>query len=98
MQTQEFHILNHLTDEDFKYLRRFVISNILNTDMKKHFQLLRDFEMNLKRHKEDNVPLIRPDHEENDKKMLTGVIVHSADLSSPTREFEISKSWSLMIS
>ena len=91
----EFNILGHFDSEYFKYIRKFIISNILYTDMKKHFQLLKDFEMKLTQLKEDKTPLIRSEFEENDKKIFMGFIVHSADLSSPCRKFEISKQWSI---
>lgn len=47
IQKEQFMILDSLNEEDFKYVRKYTISNILYTDMKKHFQLLKDFEIKL---------------------------------------------------
>lgn len=37
MQNEQFKILDHMSDDDYKYCRKYIISNILYTDMKKHF-------------------------------------------------------------
>lgn len=44
MMEEDFNILSNFTAENFKYIRKIIISNILHTDMKKHFESLNGFE------------------------------------------------------
>ena len=44
MVEEGFNILSNFTAENFKYIRKIIISNILHTDMKKHFESLNSFE------------------------------------------------------
>lgn len=64
-----------------------MINNILATDMKKHFGLVQQFEIKMKNGEE----IIT---KEEDKLALAGLVVHTCDLSGPTKKFETAKKWS----
>jgi hypothetical protein len=66
-----------------------MVSNILATDMKKHFDLVSQLEVKYKNHE------ILQTLES--RKTLSGLIVHTCDLTQPTKRFEISKKWSIRI-
>ena len=41
---EKYNVLCNLEETDWKYLRKYMISNILHTDMKKHFESLGQFD------------------------------------------------------
>ena len=50
---QNCNILANTTEASFKYIRKMMIYNILSTDMKKHFEILKEFEIQSKEMKEN---------------------------------------------
>lgn len=69
--------------------RRILIDNILYTDIKVHFALLKDFESRIK---EDNTKQFGEG--DDDLKLLTGMIVHTADFNGGAKQFDVSRIWS----
>ena len=67
--------------------RKLVISNILFTDIKEHFPLLKKFNM------------IKADYfsEEPNKEVLCNMIVHSSDFAGSIKEFKICEEWSMRV-
>jgi cAMP-specific phosphodiesterase 4 len=63
-----------------------VISNILATDIKEHFPMLKKFDD--KRSQANN--LLTPE----DASLLSGIIVHASDFGHSVKEFEICRTWS----
>ncbi|EGR33315.1 hypothetical protein IMG5_056380, partial [Ichthyophthirius multifiliis] len=86
--------LKNISVNEQKTIRKYCISNILSTDMKKHKEITQQFEIKLTYKKKEKVKLIES---ENDKKLMCGFIVHVADLTGPTKKFELAKQWSLRI-
>ena len=43
MQSNEVNILGKMNNDDFDYIRKSIIEMILETDMKKHLEFLRQF-------------------------------------------------------
>lgn len=41
----ELNFLSNIANETFKTVRNYLISNILATDMKRHFELLKSFQL-----------------------------------------------------
>jgi hypothetical protein len=91
---EKYNILENMTNEQYNTVRKFSIANILGTDMKKHFDILKQIEFKVKRRDENGEQLIQ---KEDDKKLLSAAIVHTCDLSQVTKPFEIAKTWSLRI-
>ena len=88
-----------------------IISNILATDMKEHFDMIKAFKLFLEQSDQkvateeqsiiitttkDYVKLL--DWNEEDVKMMTGYIIHLADLSGPTKSFDMAFKWSQKVS
>ncbi|CAD8143242.1 unnamed protein product [Paramecium octaurelia] len=90
MQREKYNILSNLSQEQFQKVRRFMVSNILATDMKKHFDLVSSFEIKYKNGEMNIVNM-------ETKRVLSGLIVHTCDLTQPTKRFEITKKWSIRI-
>lgn len=64
-----------------------MISNILYTDIKEHFPLIKKFKAI------DYNPEEKPLSAE-DVRTLTGMIIHTSDFGGSAKEFEICKEWS----
>ncbi|EGR27193.1 hypothetical protein IMG5_200380 [Ichthyophthirius multifiliis] len=86
--------LVNLTAEETQNMRKFCISNILSTDMKKHKDLTQAFEIKLACASQERIDLIK---NEADKKLMCGFVVHVADLTGPTKINDLSKEWSFRI-
>ncbi len=54
---EKYNILEKISDGLYLNFRKFVVSNILSTDMKKHFDLLKKFETRLTQYKDEGLPL-----------------------------------------
>lgn len=48
LSNSKYNILENVSEQDYKLIRKRMISNILHTDIKKHFDLIKDFEFQLK--------------------------------------------------
>eukprot|EP00937_MAST-01D_sp_MAST-1D-sp2_P001500 g1500.t1 len=75
-------VLAALDEEQFKQVRKLVVSCILATDMTTHFTLKAQLE-------EKSIEELKQQNE-----LLAQALVHAADISNPTKPFEISKRWS----
>ena len=80
-----------------------MISNILYTDIKKHFSLLKDFENSFKLNNEDsklieNTILAVPERvygkTPEEVRLLAGMVIHSAYFNGGAKQFHISRVWS----
>jgi cAMP-specific phosphodiesterase 4 len=97
LQDPKKNFLSNLKSDEFTKFRRVLIDNILFTDIKVHFNLLKDFESRMKEVDEKkfgnnyNVIVGQGD---DDVKLLTGMIVHTADFNGGAKVFEVSKVWS----
>ena len=78
-------IFERLSIEDYKDVRKKMISMVLATDMGKHMQDAVNFKNRLAA--ED----FAPDGE--DKLMCMGQVVHMADLNNPTKPWKVSYNW-----
>ena len=45
---KEYNIFFNVSNDNFKYIRKYMISNILHTDMKRHFESLNAFDLKYK--------------------------------------------------
>ena len=86
LRDEEYNIFEQLSFADYKILRKRTISNILATDMKFHFDELEE----MKKIQESEVKDLDP-------LWISGIMIHLADLSSPTKTWEIAKTWSLRV-
>lgn len=89
LRDEKTNFLTSLDDEQFKTLRKCVISNILHTDMSDHFKLIKDFEAQLAE-KKDFVS-------EQEQRLLTGMLIHGADFNGTVRRYPNSRRWSELV-
>lgn len=82
--------------------------NILSTDMKKHFDFLKIFEMKLAKLQESGEPISNfifgckfinnyTVQKDEDRKLFSGMIVHTCDFAHKTKPFSQDKEWSMRI-
>ena len=76
-------------------MRKAIISNILHTDMKKHFSIIKEFEIEMKEIKENPGETFKKNSAV--KSLFSGVIIHGCDLYSSTKKFPVAKEWSIKI-
>ena len=79
-------IFDDLPVQQFKDIRKRTISNILATDMSKHFEIMTKLKKFIG---DENFK-----KDEFEKDFLSQIIIHLADLSSPTKTWDISRTWS----
>jgi hypothetical protein len=81
----KYNILKNLNKEEYKRFRKMMIGCILETDMSKHFA----DQSKLK----SRVTSWDFDPAGNDKDITTHVMFHYADISNPTKRFDILRKW-----
>jgi len=79
--------LEELDEPLFRRIRSTMISSVLATDMARHFTSLGMFKS--KQAQAD----FKPSEVEADKKMTTDLFFHMADISNPTKTWEICRLW-----
>ena len=82
-------IFSNIEPEQKKAMRKLMIAAIIATDMSKHFTMVANMTARFKELAED--PL---GSRQNDKKEAAELILHSSDLSNPTKVFKLSYRWS----
>ena len=77
-----------------------MITNIIHTDMSKHFDLLKQFNKKIMKKKQQNqdssflfLLLLFP-LKAMDIKLLTGLILHQQDFNANTKQFKVARIWS----
>ena len=89
LNNEEINIFNNFTIEEYKQMREFIIEIILATDMKYHFN-----------HIEHIKTLIGEGNTFNNKDelyVISGLILHTADLNAPTKKLEVASEWSRLV-
>jgi 3'5'-cyclic nucleotide phosphodiesterase len=69
-------------------VRRFSINNILATDMKRHFELIKQVEIKITKMNETGEPIVQ---KEDDRRLISGVFTHIFDLAGSTKSYDIAK-------
>ena len=92
MRKDDCNILAGLTKDEHKEFRSVMCKSILATDMATHFNLLSKFREAV--HSEGGFS----PQQNADQQLLISVLLHAADLSNPTREWETSKMWASLVS
>ncbi len=74
--------------------RKYIINNILCTDMKEHFRLSGNFEGRVKALNEKGEEYGAL---EEDRKLLCGMLIHCADFNGAAKEWKCAYQWSLKV-
>jgi GAF domain-containing protein len=91
MRKPKADMLGSLSRDDYKEVRKLIVSCILATDMAMHFQLLEEFNVKLEKGLDWNMV------SELEQHFVAKMVLHAADLSNPTRPFNISSAWAVKI-
>ncbi|EGR27655.1 hypothetical protein IMG5_191960 [Ichthyophthirius multifiliis] len=87
-------IFKNLTIQNVQLIRKYLINNILATDMSKHFVYLKDFQQEfLEGEEKKDISKL----EEKDINILTGILTHTSDFHHSAQVFEISRQWSVLV-
>ncbi|XP_042301684.1 calcium/calmodulin-dependent 3',5'-cyclic nucleotide phosphodiesterase 1A isoform X2 [Sceloporus undulatus] len=81
MQEEEMNILAHLTKDEWRELRNLAIEMVLATDMSGHFQQIKSMRHSLQQ------------TEGIDKARAMSLILHAADISHPSKAWELHFRW-----
>ncbi|XP_062972368.1 dual specificity calcium/calmodulin-dependent 3',5'-cyclic nucleotide phosphodiesterase 1A [Elgaria multicarinata webbii] len=81
MQEEEMNILVNLTKDEWRELRSLVIEMVLSTDMSGHFQQIKTMRHTLQQ------------TEGIDKARAMSLILHAADISHPSKSWELHYRW-----
>lgn len=93
IRKSKYNIVEALSYEKFMDFRKIVIEAILSTDVKRHFDIIDQFQ------KKRDDPAFNPVFAEcsADFHLLTGMVIHTCDLYVPTRKCEDAVRWSALV-
>ena len=83
-----YNVFEGFDKEKYKKIRKQMISCVLSTDMSKHSSAINFLNNYISK---DHIP------EDNDKQEYMNLVVHSADISNPTKKFDIYFKWAKLI-
>lgn len=89
VEDEECNIFNMLSPEEFNRARKYIVDNILYTDMSKHFTFMNEIKTLAVSDNFDPAGKHKPD--------IMKALVHAADIGNPARPFELAKMWALKI-
>jgi cGMP-inhibited 3',5'-cyclic phosphodiesterase A len=93
LNNEEFNFLKYLDKAEFKRFRFLVIEAILATDLKRHFEILSEFNTKVN---EDESPGIDWSSEE-DRLLVMEVCIKLADINGPCKFHDIHVQWTYRI-
>jgi len=89
---KDHNFLTHLSEADYRFVRRTIIDAVLYTDMMFHQQLLKQFQAtmgvlgpNLDNWKDEN------------RVLLLRYVLHACDISNPARPWSVCREWAVRI-
>lgn len=92
MTQEENNFIDQVTGEEFKKIRKAIIKCILATDMKEHFQLIEKFDKEREANLQGKGKL-----DDEKQQFVCSMFVHTADLSGPSKEYQIAAEWSRLV-
>jgi len=91
LSDENYNIFYNFEKEKYKKIRKQMISCVLGTDMSKHNYFLNFMKKNFEKNKESK------EIDENEKQDYMSLVVHSADISNPTKAFYIYFKWAKLV-
>jgi CheY-like chemotaxis protein/HPt (histidine-containing phosphotransfer) domain-containing protein len=86
MMEEQYNFLSQLSADDYKELRKSIISLVLATDMSQHFELLTKFQTRISTGQLSK-------ESKDDKQQFMNMILKAADISNVVRPFDVAKKW-----
>ena len=81
-----YNIFKNLTENDKKLCKKIIIRSIMDTDLSKHFEILKNFDQKIK----NNFDIKNEIHKLN----LISICLKTADIGHAAKELELHKTWS----
>ena len=88
LSDENYNIFYNFEKEKYRKIRKQMISCVLGTDVSKHNYYLNFMKKNLEENKESD---------ENEKQDYMCLVVHSADISNPTKTFYVYFKWAKLV-
>ena len=100
LKKDEVNIFEVLTNNDFKDIRKRMISEILATDMFYHKKIIETAESKIKQIKPDKFEFLSTDKEsiKSEQQNILDFFIHTADLAHNSKLFKISLKWVELLS
>ena len=95
-QSNEYNIFQDLDNDTYKQFRKEMISCVLATDMNFHNDYLNFLKKNTKK-SESSSNVNEEKKNSNDYQNFMNVLIHSADISNPTKPFDIYFIWAELV-
>ena len=95
-QSNEYNIFQDLDNDTYKQFRKEMISCVLATDMNFHNDYLNFLKKNSKK-SESSSNVNEEKKNSNDYQNFMNVLIHSADISNPTKPFDIYFIWAELV-
>eukprot|EP00349_Pseudokeronopsis_sp_Brazil_P002326 CAMPEP_0202972114 /NCGR_PEP_ID=MMETSP1396-20130829/33502_1 /ASSEMBLY_ACC=CAM_ASM_000872 /TAXON_ID= /ORGANISM="Pseudokeronopsis sp., Strain Brazil" /LENGTH=215 /DNA_ID=CAMNT_0049702179 /DNA_START=1064 /DNA_END=1711 /DNA_ORIENTATION=- len=89
LEEEQCNILENVKGDDYSKIRKYMIDNILYTDMSKHFLFTAELKGLPGKEDYDIAGKHKPD--------VMKALVHAADIGNPARPFDLCKEWALRI-
>lgn len=89
LEDDSCNIFEKMAPEEYNRMRKYIVDNILYTDMTKHFAFMGELKSLPGKDDYDPVVKHKPD--------LMKAMVHAADIGNPARPFDICKLWAFKI-
>lgn len=104
LSKQSCNVFVGLTENDWRESRKIVITSILGTDMTHHFEQISKAQVFLDVHGEDTQSFCRGESgimecfsDEKNRLLLLELILHSADVSNPFKDFDVCARWADLV-
>ena len=91
LSDDNYNIFSNFEKEKYKKIRKQMISCVLGTDMSKHNYFLNFMKKSIEKTSENK------EIDENEKQDYMSLVVHSADISNPTKTFYIYFKWAKLV-
>ena len=89
VEDESCNILEQFNGEEYNRMRKYIIDNILYTDMSKHFGFMNEIKGMSMQDGFDPAGKQKPD--------ILKALVHAADIGNPARPFDLCKFWAIKI-
>ena len=101
LQNENYNIFANFSKDDYKMARERIIAIVLATDMSNHFADIAKLKGRIAAGNDPTQRFINfildLDLVEKDKKFMMELVVHAADISNPSKPWDICKEWTMRV-
>jgi high affinity cGMP-specific 3',5'-cyclic phosphodiesterase 9 len=103
LRSDDMNVLSWLSREQFRDIRKVIIESVLHTDNFYHFGMVKEVSILLELNSNIFLPNANRDDvfeilkKPENRSLINKLLMHSADISNPTKPFKICKEWALLV-